>query len=64
MKIGDVKVNLTKVTYANTSTPKLTSISPRFGSVTGATTVTLTGTGFDTDKLKNTVLFDKVACVV
>ena len=29
-------------------TSMLKSISPRFGSVTGGTTVTLTGTNFDT----------------
>lgn len=45
--IGDdeltTSVDMEPITYSSDKTPLLTSISPRFGSVLGGTTVTLTG---------------------
>jgi len=53
---------LTPVTYSSTVTATLTSISPRFGSVLGGTTVTLTGTKFPAGTA--TVSFDNRDCAV
>lgn len=53
---------LNDVTYSAASTPKLLSISPRFGSVLGGTTVTLTGENLLGGA--TTVLFDDRECTV
>jgi len=53
-----------KVQFKNTLTPLLTAISPRFGTVTGGTLVTFTGTGFSAVKTENTIIIDEVPCVV
>jgi hypothetical protein len=45
--IGGSKVkDLGVVTYSGSITPKLTLISPRYGTVEGGETITFTGTGF------------------
>jgi hypothetical protein len=54
---------LSPVTLSAQMTSMLKSISPRFGSVTGGTTVTLTGTNFDTAQ-GTKVFFDGRACDV
>jgi hypothetical protein len=64
LTIDGTEKKLAKVTYDKTKTPHVTSISPRFGAVSGSTTVTLVGTGFAADKTKNKVSFDNVPCVV
>lgn len=51
------------VTYSNTYTPLLTSISPRYGSVKGSEVVTFTGTNLDSDYTKYTITIDKIACI-
>lgn len=50
------------VLYSADSTPKLISISPRFGSVLGGTTVTLTGENLLSGA--TTVLFDNRECTI
>lgn len=55
--------NFGDVTYDAASTPTITSISPRFGSVLGGTTVTLTGTNLQGTSTAS-VLFDNRECVV
>jgi hypothetical protein len=62
--IAGVKTPLTAVTFDGAKTSTLTSISPRFGTVTGGTTVTFTGTNFDAITAGTSVLIDKRACVV
>jgi hypothetical protein len=51
------------VTFRGDATPLLSSISPRFGTRLGGDVVTFTGTQFDTDHTKYTILIDGVACV-
>lgn len=55
-------VALNPVSYAATKTPKLTAINPRFGSVLGSTTVTLTGENFSTNTAE--IKFDNRTCTV
>ena len=62
--IAGIKTPLTAVTFDGAKTSTLTSISPRFGTVTGGTTVTFTGTNFDAITAGTSVLIDKRACVV
>jgi len=50
------------MSYTADMTPKLTAISPRFGSVLGGTTVTLIGENFSGNFA--TVYFDNRECVV
>jgi len=54
---------LNSITYDNAMTPLLTAISPRYGSVLGSTTVTLTGTNLEGPS-GSTVLFDDRTCTV
>jgi len=54
---------LSPVTFSAASTPLLTSIWPRFGSVLGGDTVTLTGENFSTTAL-TVVKFDNRLCSV
>lgn len=56
-------IALEDVTYTASKTPKLISINPRFGSVLGGTTVTLTGENFS-DSALTSVLFDNRVCDV
>lgn len=53
-----------KVTYSGEKTALLTSISPRFGTVTGGTSVTFTGTDFSDDKDKYKIIIDGRECKV
>lgn len=53
---------LEDVTFTDALTPSLTSISPRYGSVLGGTTVTLTGENFT--GASATVTFDNRNCEV
>ncbi len=52
------------VTYTSTLTPYLTSISPRYGTVEGGTSVTFTGTNFPTSTSDVTINIDERACTV
>lgn len=62
--MGDTTLDivLEDVTYSAAKTPVLTDISPRFGSVLGGTTVTLTGENFSGNFAK--VTFDNRDCAV
>jgi hypothetical protein len=66
VEMNDVIVkNLTEtVTYDGAITPLLTSIEPRYGPVTGGTSITFTGTGFSDDTTKYQVIIDKRNCTV
>ena len=55
---------LEPVSFKAELTPVIESISPRFGSVLGDTTVTLTGKNLLSSSGENTVLFDNRECVV
>ncbi len=62
---GGTAVQLTgDITYQNTLTPLLTSISPRFGTVTGGETVTFNGNNFSNNPSDYTVLIDGRPCSV
>jgi len=61
--IGSATTGLTPVTFSAANTPLLTSIWPRFGSVLGGDTVTLTGENFSSTAL-TTVRFDNRPCSV
>ena len=61
--LDGVKTPLEKVTYDAASTPVLTSMSSRFGSVLGGDSVTFTGTGFSTSAT-TTVTIDNRVCTV
>ena len=61
------KQNLTQagsVFYTGAMTPKLTSISPRFGPVTGGTDVTFAGSGFSLVTTENKITIDGFDCPV
>ena len=45
-------------------TTTLQSVSPRFGTVVGGTSVTFTGTNFPTDTTKYTIIIDGIVCPV
>ena len=45
-------------------TPLLTAISPRYGTVTGGTKVTFTGTGFSSVATENSIVIDGIPCIV
>lgn len=62
--LGDTSLDATleSVTYSAQNTPKLVSIEPRYGSVLGGTSVTLTGENFDGNTAS--VLFDNRVCTV
>jgi hypothetical protein len=64
-KDNQILANITeKVTYSDTLTPLLTSVNPRYGTVTGGTTVTFTGANFVSDTSKYLILIDKRECAV
>jgi len=50
------------VTYTSTMTPLLQAITPRFGTVKGNEMVTFSGTGFDSDFNKYTIVIDGKVC--
>jgi hypothetical protein len=52
------------VTYDGSKTPLLTSMTPRFGQVTGGDSVTFTGTGFSATTSDYTILIDNRPCTV
>lgn len=52
------------VEFKSTLTPTLTSISPKYGTVAGGTSVTFTGTGFSSTPSDVTVTIDGVDCPV
>jgi len=52
------------VTYIGALTPLLTAMNPRFGTVTGGTSVTFTGTNFSDDQRKYRIIIDKRNCTV
>lgn len=62
--VSNATTPLSPVTFDGAKTPTLTAISPRFGTVTGGTTVTFTGTNFDTATPGTSVLIDNRACAV
>lgn len=62
---GALQTPLTNsITYQNTLTPLLTSISPRFGSVVGGEVVTFNGAGFSSNIADYTVQIDGRNCTV
>lgn len=52
------------VTYTGTLTPKLEAVNPRYGTVTGGTSVTFSGTNFVTDTSKYSIVIDGRNCSV
>lgn len=52
------------VTYTSSLTPKLEAMNPRYGTVTGGTSVTFSGTNFVTDTTKYTIIIDRRNCSV
>jgi len=52
----------TVVTYSISETPFITSLSPRWGTVEGGTSVTFTGQGFTTTAGDYSILIDDVPC--
>ena len=57
-------VDLSPVTFADQNTPLLTNIWPRFGSVLGGDTITLTGENFSSSALTTVKLDNRVCTVV
>jgi hypothetical protein len=60
--IGEEATSLNSVTYSSDNTPLLSSIVPRFGSVLGGESITLTGTNFGTSG--GSVFFDNRECTI
>ena len=64
-KAGEILANVTEtVTYQGSLTPALDAINPRYGPVTGGTSITFTGTNFVTDTSKYSIIIDKRTCTV
>jgi hypothetical protein len=64
-KNNEIFANLTEtVTYSGTLTPLLTAVNPRYGTVTGGTSVTFTGTNFVTDTSLYSIIIDGRTCAV
>jgi hypothetical protein len=60
---GETTVEFTNaVNFLEGMTSKLSSIEPRFGTRLGGEKIKFTGTSFDTDHTKYTILIDGVAC--
>jgi len=55
---------LNDVEYVGSITPALSGVSPRFGTVTGGTEITFSGTGFSDDISKYTIIIDGIECPV
>lgn len=58
--IGSTSTDLNPVTYADTVTPTITSITPRYGKVNGGETITIAGTNFVNGS--TTVKIDGITC--
>jgi hypothetical protein len=62
---NEVFANITEtVTYSGSLTPLLTAVNPRYGTVTGGTSVTFTGTNFVTDTTLYSIMIDGRTCTV
>ena len=61
--VDGVQTEVSPVTFDGSLTSELLSISPRFGPVTGGTTVTLTGVNFN-QAVGTNVMFDNRVCAV
>ena len=59
----DTSTVLTTVAYRRALTPALDAVTPRYGTETGNTVVTFTGTGFS-DSATTTVTIDDKPCTV
>jgi hypothetical protein len=57
-------IPLNNITYDDSLTPLLTAITPRFGSVLGNTTVTLTGNNLVGTVGSTAITFDDRVCTV
>lgn len=64
LSINDAVTLLNDVTYDGSVTPTLTSISPRYGTVYGGTTVTFSGDNFSDSVADISVYIDDIECVV
>lgn len=65
VNLGGVSTELTgSITYVSTLTPLLTSISPRYGKVTGGDTVTFSGTNLLATASAYSILIDGRTCLV
>ena len=65
LTVGTITTSLSNpVTYSASSTPLLTNITPRFGTVKGGTSVTFTGSNLPTSTGSVTILIDNIACTV
>jgi hypothetical protein len=62
--IEEEETVLNSVTYDADLTPSLTSVSPRYGSVEGGTTLTFTGVNFVTDTSLYSIVLDGINCPV
>ena len=60
--IGSTSTNLNDVTYTSTKTATITSITPRYGKVSGNEVVTITGTNFVNGA--TSVKFDDITCTI
>jgi hypothetical protein len=60
--IGSTSTNLNDVTYTSTKTATITSITPRYGKVSGNEVVTITGTNFVNGA--TSVKFDGITCAI
>ena len=59
--VDGITQSLNSVTYEGSSTPKLTSMNPRYGTVEGGDTITFTGVNMPTTGT-TTVTIDDIAC--
>jgi hypothetical protein len=61
---GEQALEMTNdVTFTETKSSMLTDISPRYGTRLGGDTVRFTGTNFDSDHSKYTIMIDGIQCV-
>jgi len=61
---GDTEHALNSVEYSGSITPALSAVSPRYGTVTGGTEVTFTGSDFSDDISKYSIIIDGIECPV
>jgi len=61
---GQMQTLQQQVTYSGSLTPSLDSITPRFGPVTGGTSVTFTGKQFSANQQDYTIKIDGFVCAV
>ena len=64
LNIGETVHPLNDVEYVGSITPALSAVSPRFGTVTGGTEITFSGTSFSDDISKYTIIIDGIECPV